>query len=234
MSYHRNKVDTTKVSMFKIKIQVNQSIYRGTIMDCKLIKNMMMIKDCFQIMGNNIIDMDMLEKMIYLDNIIINQFQKDYCNNFSLKINKLYQYDMLNEVIHNIIPKCNIDTQGLIFLPKKSGISIIFVDKRPDIAKVEITPTQNTPNIHMVHDLTKFLLSRNYSYETNCKKKNLTVEKTNTTDVYYVYDNNEKLGIAHIPSIKISHYCYENIKDRALCLCAFHTTFNKWIPLKVI
>ena len=52
-----------------------------------------------------ITDMDMFEKMIYLDSIIINQFQKDYCSNFSFKINKLYRYNMLTELIKNIIQR---------------------------------------------------------------------------------------------------------------------------------
>jgi len=247
LSYHRDKVDIKKVPMFKIKVLVNPGIFRGTIMDCKLIKNIMMIKDCFQIMGNTIIDMDMLEKMIYLDSIIMNQFQKDYCSNFSLKINKLYRYNMLNDVINNIIPKCNFDIQGLIFLPKKSGVSIIYVDKKNQVSesKVEIRDVSHNNNnnnnhintsIHMIHDMKKFLLSRSYSYETDGKKKNLFVEKTNIMDVYNLYDDNDtsdKIGIAHIPSIKISQYCYDNIKTKHLCQCIYHKEFNKWIPLSL-
>lgn len=249
LSYHRDKVDIKKLPIFKIKMLANQSIFRGTIMDCKLIKNIMMIKDCFQIMSNTIIDMDMLDKMIYLDTIIINQFQKDYCSNFSLKINKLYRYNMLNDMINNIIPNCNFDIQGLIFLPKKSGISIIFVDKKnqPSEGRVEITnnnntssimtPNYNNSSIHMIHDMKDFLLSRSYSYESNGKQMNLYVEKTNIMDVYNIYEDKDtynKLGIAHIPSMKISQYCNDNIIDKHLCKCIYHKEFNKWIPLKVI
>lgn len=241
LSYHRDKVDIKKVPIFKVKVMTNPSIFRGTIIDCKLNKNIMIIKDCFQIMGNMIIDMDMFEKMIYIDSIIINQFQKDYCSNFTFKINKLYRYNMLNELITNIIPKCSMDVQGLIFLPKTSGISIIFVDKvNQNNEKVEIN-TNKLENIsnesyHMIHDLKNFLLSRTYSYELKGVKKNLIVEKTEITDVYNVYENNscDKLGIAHIPNMKISHYCNNNIKDKALCVCIYHTNFNKWIPLKVL
>jgi len=240
LSYHRDKVDIKKVPIFKIKVMTSQSIFRGTIMDCKLIKNNMIIKDCFQVMGNMLIDMDMIEKMTYLDSIIINQFQKDYCSNFKLKINKLYRYNMLEEVIKNIIPKCSLEIQGLIFFPKQSGVSIIFVEKSTQSeTKVEIT--NNTVDLnasyHMIHDLKNFLLSREYSYESNGKKKNLLVKKTLISDVYDLFDtssNDEKIGIAHIPNIKISKYCYENIKDESICQCIFNKDFNKWIPLKVM
>ena len=242
LSYHRDKVDIKKVPIFKIKVMTTPSIFRGTIMDCKLIKNIMIIKDCFQLMGNMIIDMDMMNKMIHLDSIIMNQFQKEYCSNFTFKINKLYQYNMLTEVIQNIIPQCSLEIQGLIFLPKLSGISIIYVDKKTHANenKVEITQQNKTivtENNHMVHDLKKFLLSRNYSYENNGKKKNLIIEKTNMIDVYNVYekiDDEDKIGIAHIPNLKISKYCYENIIDKHMCQCIFHNEFNKWIPLKLV
>ena len=89
----------------------------------------------------------------------------------------------------------------------------------------------------MIHDLKNFLISRNYSYETNGKKKNMYVEKTEISDVYNIYDTNmkeDKIGIAHIPNIKISQYCYENIKNKELCQCIYHKDFSKWIPLKII
>jgi hypothetical protein len=235
LSYHRDKVDIKKIPIYKIKVMTSQSIFRGTIMDCKLIKNIMIIKDCFQVMGNMIVDMDMIEKMNYLDNVIINQFQKDYCSNFTFKINKLYRYNMLTEVITNIIPKCSYDIQGLVFFPTKSGVSIIYVDKKtPTNDKVEIS--QDSPSYHMIHDLKNFLMSRVYSYETNGKKKNLLLKKTDISDVFELYDinqNNEKLGIAHIPSIKISNYCNENVNDTNIFECIYCKEFNKWIPLKI-
>ena len=89
----------------------------------------------------------------------------------------------------------------------------------------------------MIHDLKNFLLSREYSYETDGKKKTLLVKKTIISDVYELYDKcstDEKIGIAHIPNIKISKYCYENIKDESMCQCIFSKDFNKWIPLKII
>ena len=240
LSYHRDKVDIKKIPIYKIKVMTSQSIFRGTIMDCKLVKNIMIIKDCFQIMGNMIIDMDMIDKMNYLDSIIVNQFQKDYCSNFTFKINKLYRYNMINEVITNIIPKCSFDIQGLVFLPTKSGISIIYVDKKQPIeSKVDIstsiTNNVDSPSYHMIHDLKNFLMSRVYSYETNGKKKNLLLKKTPISDVYELYDNNEddKLGIAHIPSIKISNYCNENVNDTNIFECIYSKEFNKWIPLKI-
>ena len=60
-----------------------------------------------------------------MDSIIANQFHKDYCPNFKLKINKLYKYNMLEEIVKNIIPNCELEITGLVFYPFKSGISYI-------------------------------------------------------------------------------------------------------------
>jgi hypothetical protein len=209
----------------------------GSLFDTKLIKDIMLVKDCYYLMGNNTTDMEMNEKMIYLDSIIANQFHKEYCNNFKLKINKLYKYNMLDEIVKNVIPNCELEIIGLIFYPIKSGVSYIFTEK-----SIEKTPQSNTQNIkiisndsyNMIFQIKEFLSSRVYSYENNSMKKVLELEPTDITDVYYVYDNDSKLGIAHIPNLKVSNYCRENINEKKKCLCSFSKQFNKWIPLNIV
>jgi hypothetical protein len=237
LSYHKNMIDIKKVNMFRVKCMVSQPIFRGTLFDVKLIKtnnnHLMLVKDCYHLMGNNITDMDMIEKMIYLDSIIENQFQKDYCLNFKFKINKLYKYNMLQEIITKTIPECDIEITGLTFFPIKSGISYIYNDKKPDKV-VTNTQTMTCESYNMIHQITEFLNSKTYSYETNGKKKVLMIEPTDISDVYNLYDNDIKIGIAHIPNYKISQYCKNNIKEKCKCMCIFHKNFNKWIPLNII
>jgi hypothetical protein len=241
LSYHRKSIDLKKVYMFRLKMFASSSIFMGTLFDTKLMKDIMLVKDCYHLMGNNIIDMEMNEKMIYLDSIIANQFHKDYCANFKLKINKLYKYNMLNEIVKNIIPNCELEITGLIFYPFKSGISYIYTDKVITNEKTEKHSNQNikivsNESYHMIHEIKEFLSSRIYSYENNSIKKILIIEPTEITDVFNVYDNNEdtKLGIAHIPNLKVSNYCRENITEKKKCLCCFSKQFNKWIPLNIV
>lgn len=239
LSYNKKTIDIKKVFMFKIKVMASQSIFRGTIFDTKLIKNIMLVKDCYHVMGNNLTEMNMIEKMLYLDTILANQFQKDGCLNFKLKINKLYKYDMLEQIINKIIPNCELDITGLVFYPVISGVSYIFNDKKqPDkigitTNNMEETEIVKSSTYDMIHQMTEFLCSRKYSYETDGVKKVLYVEPTNITDVFNIYEMNERIGIAHIPSLKISSYCRDNIKEKTKCLCILNKQFNKWIPLKI-
>ncbi len=239
LSYHKKSIDIKKVFMFRIKIFASSSIFMGSLFDAKLIKDIMLVKDCYYLMGNNICEMEMNEKMIYLDSIIANQFHKDYCPNFKLKINKLYKYNMLEEIVKKVIPNCELEITGLIFYPFKSGVSYIFTektigDKQP--FNQNNTKIVSNDSYNMIHQIKEFLTNRTYSYETNGVKKQLIVEPTSITDVYNLYEinDNNKIGIAHIPNYKVSTYCRENIKDKIKCLCIFNKQYNKWIPLNIV
>ncbi len=63
------------------------------------------------------------------------------------------------------------------------------------------------------------------------------MKKTQLPDVYELYiDTSTGLireGIAHIPNLKISHYCQELFKNKETIkmICIKSIKFNKWVPL---
>lgn len=252
LSYHKDQIQVKQVNMYKILIEASSSIFRGTIFDCKLINNSkndgqkttyyyyMLIKDCYFLMGNKIIDLEMLQKMSHIDNVVKTQFTKgSKCKNFTFKINKLYKYDCLKELIKDVIPNCNIKCQGLVFYPKYSGINVVFLDKKQE--KVDITTTNNVDNeveaksYDLIVNLTKYLKCRSYSYESSGKIKKLWLKGTEIPDVYSISENidDDKLGIAHIPNLKISHMCKQNISfnESKKFTCRYDKGFKKWIPI---
>ena len=65
--------------------------------------------------------------------------------------------------------------------------------------------------------------------------KILSLIKTHIPDVYNVFDNDNKLGIASIPSLKISHMCDELIQTEPVKFhCTYCNKFKKWIPIKIV
>lgn len=249
LSYHKNQVQIKKVNMYKILVNATSSVFRGTIFDCKLVydgnnsgaRYFMLIKDCYYLMGNKIIDIEMLQKMTHIDNVIKTQFTNTFkCKNFVFKINRLSNYSELKEIIEKYIPSCNVKIQGLEFYPKFSGVNVVYLEKSQE--KVNIT-SNNQPDDNIVaksYDLivnmTEYLKNRQYSYEVNGKMKKLWIKNTEIPDVYDVYDNNDedKLGIAHIPNLKISHMCKNNITDSSVKYnCRFDKDFKKWIPVNL-
>lgn len=242
LSYHKDQLDMKTIQIIQVNMKVSEIVFRGTIFDGKLIQTnndyVFLIQDCFYLMGKKMLEMGMGQKMTHLDTILKTHFKKDngvYCPNFEFKLNKLYKYEDLEELINNL-PNLPINTNGIIFYPKFSGINNIHIEKKVD--KIDIN-TNNKEIIeqksyHIIHDFVDFLKSRTYSYESGGKTKALWLSRTLIPDVYDIAEkeNGDKEGIAMIPSLKISQMCDELIGDKPSKFnCLFSNKFKKWIPL---
>jgi hypothetical protein len=246
LSYHKNQIDLHTTFIVRLLVNTNSNMFTGSIFEGKIIQkdndNYFLIQDCFYLMGKSLVEMEINQKMLYLNDIVnTNLVGPTVCLNFNFKLNKLYKYNELPKLITEIIPSCSVLSNGLIFYPKISGITILFVEKK--IEKIDIESSQQEKIESRSHDLIfnfkDFLNSRVYSYEKEGKLKKLWLKKApaDIPDVFDVYENKEsnKIGIAHIPNLKISLYCSENIKnDFVLYNCIFNNKFQKWIPLSLV
>lgn len=262
LSYHKESINYYKLNLIKIKMTVNSMVFNGTIFDGKLIidHNYFLIKDCYKMMGNSIESMEMSQKMDYLNSILKNNFNgKNYCDNFIFKLNKLYNYDDIELIKNRSLKNDENDIKivGLEFFPRFSGINVVWLNKTKN-KKIEISnkmdknidDNENTSlnkignsnkniinfSYDLIHNLTKVLMERTYSYEKSENIKSFYLKKTNITDVYNVYKLSDKkrVGIAHIPNFKISRNCQEKVTDDyTLCDCVYYNKFKKWIPIKI-
>ena len=244
LNYHKDQVDLKSVFMVKVMVKVPETIFTGTSFDGKLIESQnkyyFLIQDCFYLMGKKMFDMEMEQKMSHLDSILKIHFSDSkVCENFTFRLNKLFKYDELENLIKNVIPTCQITCQGLVFYPKKSGVSIIHIEKKLDKVNIDTNQTEvvQSKTYDMIYNFVDFLKSRTYSYEKGNKHRQFWLSRTEIPDVYSLAEknNSEKIGIAHIPNIKISHLCNEKIKDAPVKFdCVYHTKFKKWIPVQNI
>ena len=244
LSYHKDQLDLKTVFMVRIVVKVNDTIFNGSIFDGKLIesskKYIFLIQDCFYLMGKKILDMEMEDKMVHLDNILKIHFsEQTICNNFSFKLNKLCRYDGLENLIKQVIPNCGITSFGLVFFPKYSGISIIHIEKKNEKVDIDSNQTQvvDSKTYELIYNFVDYLKTRTYSYEKGAKTRKFWLSKSNIPDVYNISEkeNGDRVDIAHIPNIKISHLCNEKVlEDKpARFNCVYHTKFKKWIPVNV-
>jgi hypothetical protein len=248
LSYHKSQLDMKTIHVFQLNVNKNvESIFKGTIFDGKLIqmKNttneyVFLIQDCFYLMGKKILDMDMSDKMKELDILINNNFRKEnnFCKNFSFKLNKLYTYSELEELIRNL-DTISIPNNGLIFFPPTSGITVLHIEKK--VEKVEINSVNKEvieqKSYHIINDFLDFLKSRTYSYETTAKMKQFLLSRTEIPDVYDIAEKEygDKLGIALIPNLKTSQMCDNIILDEPVKFnCTYSNKFKKWIPLSPV
>ena len=205
-------------------------------------EHLFLIQDCFYLMGNKMLEVEMNQKMLHLDNILKTHFiKKDnvpYCANFEFKLNKLCKYDDL-ELMISKLPILSIQTNGIIFYPKFSGVNVLHIEKKLD--KVDINTSNNEKieqtTFHIIHDFVNFLKSRSYSYETSGKHRTLWLSKTIIPDVYDISEkeNGDKEGIALIPNLKISQLCDDIIRETPVKFeCIYSNKFKKWMPLTVV
>jgi hypothetical protein len=223
--------------MYTLDIPDCKDLCKGSIFDGKLIKleqyTEFIISDCFYLMNTYMTKMDMNDKLIYINPIINNINTEKY---FVLSTNTLYSYNDIPEIIKNA------NCEGLIFYPQKSGNTIVFINR------IQINPVvhkHQTNNIKFnsqplkifLDDYFNTLTSRSYNYEKQNKELKY-ISKTDISDVYDIYnsDRTSRLGIAHIPTIKISHLCKKIITDESLypVMCTYHHNFKKWIPIEFI
>ena len=242
LSYHKSQLDPKTINVMHLNMNINtNSMYDGTIFDGKLIqsnnKYMFLIQDCFYLKGKKILDINMKQKMEMLDNIIKETFNKDtnYCKNFEFKLNTLYTYEELPDLITNL-PKISIPNNGLIFIPMKSGITVLYIDKKVEIVAINSNSTEviEQKSYHIINDFIDFLKSRTYSYEAGSKMSNMWLSRTEIPDVYDIsmMEHGDKIGIAMIPNLKTSQMCDNIITDTPKQFkCVYSNKFKKWIPL---
>lgn len=245
LSYHKEQLDLKNVCIIQIQMNINDAFYNGTIFDGKLIQNtnesIFLVQDCFYLMGKNMLNVDMKQKTEQLDELFKNNFNKtnNYCSNFNFKLNKLYSYADLSTLIYDVLPTLQIPLNGIVFTPQYSGINVVHIENKNEKVSINTTTTEviNSGSFDIINSYVDFLKNRTYSYENDGKFKQLLLARTEIPDVYNLCekDNNTKLGIAHIPSLKISHYCDSVIKNTPVLFnCVYNTKFKKWIPINKI
>jgi hypothetical protein len=237
------------INMYNLSIQnIDDNLFNGTIFDGKLINNsIFLIHDCYFLMGESLLDINIYNKLNNL-NETINTLLKDNILNFDIKLNKLYTYDYLEELILSL-PSLSNQSNGLIFFPKISGIVILYIENylsKKNICKNENENKNEIKNENydnIIFEYVDYLKSKKYDYENNSSPgqsntKILLLSKTEITDVFSVFDplsDNNKIGIALIPNLKISYMCNSIIQNNEMYKfnCIFSEKFKKWIPISL-
>lgn len=221
LKYNKSTLDINNIRFIPLNIKARMDIYNGTILDGKLIKrnnkSVFLITDIFYLEGKDLtedkIENKLINIKIYLDNNIKidNKLSK-----ITFDINKLYNYNQISEMITENKNHKTYNMYGIIFYPKKSGITILFND-------LDSTDEPTNCNNSYVH---------------------IQLKKGDYPDVYETFilnDNNKlaRVGIAYIPTLKLSQYCdqvFSSIKDNSPVIfkCKFNNDFQKWLPIEKV
>jgi hypothetical protein len=215
---NQNKQEDIKIYTYEGKNIKNQSMYKDTIFDGKIIKTnnsdkgVYMIYDAYVMCGQDVTKIDINKKYTLIEALISDIHPH---NTIKIELSKMYKSDELLKMVKEY------DTykmNGVVFVPKQSGKWYIYVNDK------ELNDCKHGGSHKMTEN----------KPVTNESQKEFIMRKTDVPDVYELYwDNGIREGIAAIPNLKTSHHCrdlFRSINTHKI-MCIKSNKFNKWIPL---
>ena len=184
--------------------------------------------------NNNMIDNNMIDNNM-IGNNMINNNQNSYTDNTNTNTNT-------NNTDNTNTDTTNIDTNNTNTITKNTNNTDTNNSNNINNYNSELS-YQNSKN-----NKSNIMQQSNINQQLNINKNNildsvkpnqaiLTIVKTNTPDIYHLFclnDDINKVGIAFIPNINISHMLYDefstNNNNKLKVICNYQTFFGKWIP----
>lgn len=241
----------------------DDTLFEGEMAKAKDGRWYYVVNDVIAWKGRHLTDVNLPKRINLLYNIVQNEYHYDVYDPFRVCVKKYFRYDEIQDVLNDYLSEVPYTVRGLYFRPlytrfrdvlynfddtlikkverfkyntlaSKAFIlkdEVLSCEKQPSTPepKQVITPsaTKEKTNTHGV-TTTKDIASRQQSY---------WVRKTANPDIYEMFDDqNKNIGIACVPSMKISKKMRElmqdkNLVDRVKLSFEFSEKFNKWVPL---
>jgi hypothetical protein len=237
-----------RVVMFKVKAKM--SIYDGTIIEGTMTPNkstgtdVFVMTDVFWLKGKDVGAEDWIPKMetlkSYIDNaLVINPVE----NKFLIEVETGRQMGDLRKLVNEGMKTCTWKTRGLVFYPPKYGPRWVFSDE-PRSSKMQ-------PDTGHIGSDSSSSDGENDSSDTDSDVVEAVFEVRKTEDQPDVYElwakNSSKskraaklvnIGIAKIPTLKISRYCdeqFSNSKKPILFMrCKWSSDHGGWVPVETV
>lgn len=208
-----------KIKMILIKQRFSDNLYNNTLLDCELLLDKrnnwnILIFDIIML-ENKIVTESFDKKYEIINNIIENNYVNDkfiqLCN---IKKKKVYMFNDLVNLINNNLYNSDYLVSGIIFVTDENYLLLNFNNK--------------------------VYQNNNQKVETNINKANRNFEMriTNLPDIFELYDENNKIGIASISTLELSELCNSVFKktnnNKTFFECKYNSQFEKWEPVKYI
>jgi hypothetical protein len=248
LTYNLDKVDYTKVKIIEMNYRLDESIYKGTIMDGVLLNDkIFVINDMYYFRGDDLTDDKIAHKLMNVSSYLNTNKIDSPLNDSTFIVNKLYKLDEIENLINVYTPQLPQSDliSGVSFYSEQSASKLIYLFNNAT-GKNESVVVENiindVPLINNEYEIVENVETDNVSVETLTFK----VRKTNINDVYNLYLGTilpnkifkyNKIGIACIPTIESSFYvrnAFINNNNMDLLMdCKHDETKNVWIPMKI-
>ena len=204
----------------------SKELFEKTVFDGEMIKTntdnwIFLIGDLLVFQGMYLKDYNIVRRL----NILYNSFKKSYkpddLDIASLYIKKYFKYSDINELISDHIPKLPYTCRGIYFKP-------LFLRFRDILVNFDET---------LVKKVEKVKSKKHFQLIESNNHKDYMTRKTTNPDIYELLDEtNKTIGIACVPTMKISKMMREKFEnksmiDRIKITYEYSEKFSKYIPI---
>lgn len=213
LSFYQNQLNYNNITIYPINLNLDQSIYNGTIIDGTLIKNekkndkVFVITDLYLFKGENTENDKLNHKLLNITSYLEHNLHNNNSNNMTLTVNKLLELNDIDTLINDDIKNTkDFHVRGICFFPEISGTKLIYVftdtDKSLEKQKITNINNYNVVKIDESQDIKEIKKSMNMYPEIDKKKtiikyipKNtkkdimmvMELRKTPVIDVYKIF-----------------------------------------------
>jgi hypothetical protein len=212
VSFPKNKLNSKDLQLYPINLMIEKRIYDGTIMEGVYIKNsvgnkILIIDEIYYLEGK---DMLKEKRDIRLD-ITSKYFQENIERSLDYQIYVCTHFTSNENHLKNLYDLTKTDQQieGWMFYPN-------YYHKQLPIFYYEIKLTD------LSEEVTQFAI--------------FNMKKTQITDIYELYNNEQKIGHAFVPNAEATKKFKSWFKDvsNIKVKCRFNNDNHKWTPIEQI
>ncbi len=228
LKFNRKDINDKYVKIYKLNINDDSlDQYNNTVIDGKIVlkkeQKYYLISDILYYKGSKYFNVKIDEKFKMIDDEIP-IFKNSLLSYFDIKLIRLYKYSEMTELVYNKICKTDFKINGIVFIPMRSGRTYIYLND------AEFETIKKSDNSNEINSINNIKLINN-----NSEIKTLLLQKTQTIDVYDVFDIDKtvRFGICCIPTIEISYFLRSYFQDNNQLIidCQFDNKFSKWKPI---
>lgn len=242
----------------------DSKLFDDTILEGEMIKTntgdwIFMINDIRALEGKNLDNLNILKRIQIINNIVTSKYRSIPDQKFHVQVKKYFKVDCIDDLM-SLKDTLDYTSRGVIFkpmFPKFRDIlfnfddSLIsntrkikfseenkFLDNTLDHHNNNNTNHNNNNHTNTTNNTTTNATAKNVDQDaTIVNNKVLSVEKTDKPDVYNLYDDSKHIGIACVPTMKVSKFLRQtfanvNLMEKVKMDCEYNSTFtNKWMPI---